>query len=223
MRKFVTCVCDCGNTFEARFKSNPKSCGCKSGFQVTHGQSQKGRTPAYRSWEAIKARCFNERTCGYESYGGRGITMCKEWAESFEAFFADMGERPAGTTIDRIDPNGNYEKSNCRWATNKQQQRNRREHTWLCVEGQSITMAEAVERYATVKKSGLSKRLHKHGMNDHDAVFLPPKRANHKLTIYGKVMPLKEWCKISGVKYGTARNRLAIGWTHKEAVFGRAK
>jgi hypothetical protein len=73
----------------------------------------------------MKQRCFNPRAANYENYGGQGITVCEEWL-SFEAFFADMGTCPPGYSLDRIDPNGNYEPGNCRWADAKQQRQNQR-------------------------------------------------------------------------------------------------
>lgn len=72
-------------------------------------------------------RCYDKRTNGWDRYGGRGITVCQRWRESFASFLADMGERPAGKTLDRRETNGNYEPGNCRWATYKEQRHNRRD------------------------------------------------------------------------------------------------
>lgn len=86
----------------------------------------KTKSKLYHVWWAIKTRCYNPKDKSYKDYGGRGITMCDRWLNSLEAFEEDMGNRPVGTSIDRIDPNGNYEPSNCRWATPLQQTLNRR-------------------------------------------------------------------------------------------------
>ncbi len=85
------------------------------------------KSPEYRCWTAMKTRCLNVRNPAYPSYGGRGISICPQWVQSFEQFFADMGPRPAGTSLDRWpDMNGNYEPNNCRWATATEQARNTR-------------------------------------------------------------------------------------------------
>lgn len=103
-----------------------RSCGCdkhpmKWGVRSTH--------PSYRSWAAMLTRCYNPKATGYENWGGRGITVCQRWRASFGAFLADMGERPKGYSLDRINPDGNYTPSNCRWATYRQQTANRRK--WI--------------------------------------------------------------------------------------------
>lgn len=148
------CRCSCGveKTIagDALRKGNTQSCGCVLRAKnrkrlTTHG---KARTPEYDVWHVMKCRCLLPNYPGFKSYGARGVTVCKRWLDSFENFIADMGPRPSNKhSIDRIDSNGNYEPSNCRWATRSEQQRNRRDNHRLTFNGETLCLVEWAERY----------------------------------------------------------------------------
>jgi len=138
-------LCDCGNKTTKNGKDvragHTKSCGCQrlNPDIKTHGMT---KSPTYKSWCKIKERCNNPKVINYPRYGGRGITVCDRWVNSFENFYADMGERPANTSIDRIDNSGNYEPFNCRWASLKTQANNARSNRIIEYHGESHTLSE---------------------------------------------------------------------------------
>ena len=154
------CRCDCGSSPIIRGKSlrtgDTTSCGCRSAEvcrarSLTHGHATKAAmTPTFRSWSAMMNRCNNPNNAAYQSYGGRGIIVCSRWS-AFDNFLTDMGERPSlKHSIDRYpDNDGNYEPSNCRWATVSQQARNRRNNRMVMFDGRQVTLAEAAELSGT--------------------------------------------------------------------------
>ena len=128
---FWECLCVCGNksvVISANlWNGTTKSCGCKRRLlsslrSKTHGMTS---SPTYRVWSGMKTRCLNSKSTNYNLYGGRGIKICDRWM-TFENFLSDMGTRPANMTLDRINVDGNYEPSNCRWASPQEQSKNKR-------------------------------------------------------------------------------------------------
>lgn len=126
------CTCDCGKSINIKkpylTSGDTNSCGClrqevASALKKSHGLAHESTT--YDIWVLMRQRCSNPRASGFKYYGGRGVKVCRRW-DSYQAFLSDMGERPDGLTLDRIDPFGDYEPNNCRWATWEQQQKNKR-------------------------------------------------------------------------------------------------
>jgi hypothetical protein len=156
------CQCTCGArkviSGQALRNGHTRSCSClrreeMSTRRTTHGATRQNRTPEYRTWASMIRRCTNPNEDNYPAYGGRGITVCDRWRGSFEAFLKDMGPRPQGTSIDRIDGSAGYEPANCRWATQKEQMRNTRRSRVLEFNGRKMPMVSWAE------ETGISQRL----------------------------------------------------------------
>lgn len=133
-RMYCVYICSCGQECVRRKDAvdlnATKSCGClrvQRNIERSLKHGEAGRTSEYLAWSHMKSRCFNKDNTRYKDYGGRGITVYGKWINSYESFLADLGKKPSPDySLDRIDNNGNYEPSNCRWATRSQQQKNKR-------------------------------------------------------------------------------------------------
>ena len=142
-----------------------RSCGCLSNEVrekrcFVHGHGVRGnKTPTYQTWVSMRERCYNKKRYNFKWYGGRGITVCDSWRQ-FKNFLNDMGERPPNKTLDRIDNNSNYEKSNCRWATRKEQGRNSRRNHIVSFNGRDLPIVVWAEEYG-VNASTLQTRLNR--------------------------------------------------------------
>jgi hypothetical protein len=146
-------VCDCGI---AAIKSQnnlisgaTKSCGCLQNDTVKTVNKTHGVTGSveYHSWQRMKARCLNPNSTQYKWYGLRGVTVCERWMDSFETFLADMGHKPSPAhSLDRVDTNKGYEPENCRWATSKEQQRNKRNNRRVTIGDTTQSLADWVDQ-----------------------------------------------------------------------------
>jgi len=183
------CRCDCGKEtiiIGRNLKNgNTQSCGCfhkerASIANITHGHRKNCITSnIYTVWESMIKRCTNPKNKSYHNYGGRGIKVCKRWLK-FENFLEDMGEVPEGYQIDRIDNNGNYCKSNCRWTTKKEQARNKRNNRLLICGGKTQCLAAWVEEY-NINYDTLWYRIYKLGWPIEKALTTPVKKYRQNL------------------------------------------
>ncbi len=168
--RYWLCRCECGNSKEVSHRalksSNTKSCGCllretTARRMTVHGHaSRTSRTRLYKIWGGMVARCTISSATGFAQYGGAGVKVCDRWL-TFENFAADMGEPPAGASIDRIDGALGYEPGNCRWATRQQQNENRKSVRWIEFDGKRMNVTQWA-RHLGIGKATLLEALDKH-------------------------------------------------------------
>lgn len=163
------CKCDCGASYVAEGcrlrKGNTKSCGClKKTHAIKHHDSGSSE---YWAWVGAKDRCNNPNSKHYKDYGGRNVTMCASWQNSYENFLRDMGRKPSTEySLDRVNVNGNYEPSNCRWATPEEQANNRRDNNKILYRGKSQTLSRW-SRELNLNLKTLDKRYRKGDRGDY--------------------------------------------------------
>lgn len=167
------CKCACGEIRVVRGghlrRGISKSCGCT---RFKHGCARSGRqTPEYRAWSNMRNRCANPKHADYASYGGRGISVCDRWRDSFKDFLSDMGPRPDDHSLDRINNDGDYEPGNSKWSTVMEQNNNTRANRWLTVNGERLTATDWSRRLGG-PETMVHNRL-RVGWSEYDAVTVP--------------------------------------------------
>lgn len=228
------CACDCqgpnsiksveqGKLF--RKDSTPtRSCGC---LVLKHGASANSHTtPTYRTWASINERIKRPENPSYKYYGGKGIKICEQWdsrnSDGFSNFLADMGERPKGKTIGRIDSSGDYEPSNCRWETAREQGGNKKNNRVFAIEGIEMTLAEW-SRQTGVPATTIAHRINS-GWDAAAAITTPSRELDQSwmqsrlIEANGKRLSVKQWAEVTGVGAGTIYARLNSGWDEEKAV-----
>jgi hypothetical protein len=170
--RYVRCKCDCGKEFVSRLDALTRgithSCGCYHKDVITkHGMWESSE---YSIWVGILQRCENPHHRAWKRYGGRGIRVSNTW-HSFEQFYRDMGDKPQGKTLDRINNDGDYSPDNCRWATCKEQSRNRDDNRTLTFNGETLCIAEWAERLG-IRDGTLRERINR-GWTTLDAITIP--------------------------------------------------
>ena len=180
------CTCSCGNETVAGTCNlrggKTKSCGClrtearsiSGKNNKKHGHAVSGVTSqTYKSWRSMMSRCYQETNISFKYYGMKGISVCDRWHD-FANFVADMGERPDGKSIDRINLSGNYEPINCRWATQKEQQNNRSTNVLISFNGKTQTLGQWASELG-INKCTLQQRI-AHGWSEDKAISTPVRR-----------------------------------------------
>ena len=187
-------------------------------------KTKKIRRKLQKVFRSMMYRCYNEDNHVYKYYGGKGIRICDEWTESFDNFYhwTLLNGYREGLSIDRINVNGNYSPENCRWATMKEQARNRTNTVLVEYNGKKMTLREWSEEL-NISLSTITKRKH-NGYSDKEIIEGKPKRkrgANIYLQYNEESLTIKEWSKKLDIKESTIRTRLDRGWNTEDSLFGK--
>lgn len=212
--------CDCGETFEANGYAvrigKVKDCPTCARGRVTeaHIKHGKSETPEFKIWTDMHTRCYNPNANCYKDYGGRGISICKQWRESFKSFLSDMGLRPSlKHSIDRINVNGDYSPDNCRWATPSQQARNKRNNVLITIDNETKTLTEWAKHFGVGVAAASIRHKQGHiGM----AIFSTTVK---QITHLGITDTIAGWSKRTGIKGSTINMRISkYGWAIHDAL-----
>ena len=215
-RRFL-CKCDCGNLVEVNLNcltlNNTRSCGCLNSETLIKRNYKHGGCSheSYINWEGMHQRCYNKNAKSFAYYGGRGIAICRRWRKDFWAFVNDIGYKPSKNhTVDRIDNNGPYAPWNCRWATKKQQARNRSDNRLIYYKDTHKILKDLADDLG-VNKNTLSNRLTKYNDNIELALKDPiKKQKEHFITFKGETKSLKEWSIYLKIPYHTLYDRIIM-------------
>ncbi len=237
LKAYWNCKCDCGNEVVKCGKDirrgSTRSCGCLIGDttalrNVTHGLS---KTPEYGVYYGMRNRCLNPKEPSYSAYGGRGISICDRWLNSFEDFLADMGKRPSQEhSLERKNVDGNYCLENCKWATEMEQANNKRSNVFLTWNGETLTIGQWTRRLG-LSHNTIQDRL-KYGWPIErvlgQKVLSVQDRAQNRSTTrilhyQGQSMNLTQWSLRLGLNKTTVRERLCRGWSVEQALTQKVK
>lgn len=229
--------CDCGTekvVYQQQLshtrERSTRSCGClqremSAARRTTHGACRGGKiTPEYGVWSSMISRCENPNAAGFATHGSRSIKVCKRWRTSFANFLADVGIRPSPKhSLEREDNDGNYEPSNCRWATDTEQMRNTRWSKRFVVDGKTLCLHQLASHIG-ISRSALRRRLENMSVEEAIATkkytLLSPRKLgdhNRVVSFRGKEVTIAHLAKQTGVAWPTMRKRLER-MTPEEAV-----
>lgn len=219
--KLAAYLCECGNT-RVRIISVVKygrstHCGCKTSGPKKHNMS---KSPEYRSWKSMKDRCYRKKNRAYHNYGGRGITVCDRWMDKekgFENFYEDMGPRPSKDhSIDRINNDRNYDKQNCRWATQKQQANNKGNNRIIEFDGIKYTVSEFSELH-DMSHSVVLDRLDSNWSIE-EIINTPVQQKIRRFEYKGRQYTINELSEMFSISLNTLKYRIAKGIPIEEAI-----